>query len=39
MGTSDDGTTYPWNIDDGINKVLRNHGYSNWASNDYYVME
>lgn len=36
MGTSNDGTTYPWNID-GINEVLRDHGYSNWASNDYYV--
>ncbi len=39
MGTSDEtGATYPWKIDDGINKVVQQKGYSgSWASNDYYV--
>ncbi len=31
-----DGTTLPIFIDDGINKVCRNHGYSDWASNKYF---
>ena len=31
------GDTWPWNIAPGINKVCKNHGYSNWASVDYWV--
>ncbi|WP_135605144.1 C39 family peptidase [Methanococcoides sp. NM1] len=42
METSDwprpDGGTWPWDIDNGIETVCKNHGYSNFdASNDYYV--
>jgi len=37
MGTDNDtGSTLPFVIDDGINKVLRNRGYSNWASNQWF---
>lgn len=40
MGTDwpGSGETWPWNIDNGIETVCNNHGYSNFdASNDYYV--
>lgn len=31
-----DGLTWPWAIADGINKVCRKYGYSNWASNKFF---
>ena len=38
MGTDNEtGSTWLWNIAPGINKVCKNHGYSNWASTDYWV--
>jgi len=41
MGTWDwpiDGWTWPWDIDNGIEEVSENHGYSNFdASNDYWM--
>ena len=40
MGTEwpGNGATWPWDIDDGIEEVCENHGYSNFdASNDYWM--
>lgn len=40
MGTEwpGNGLTWPWDIDDGIEEVCENHGYSNFdASNDYWM--
>jgi len=41
MGTWDwpiDGWTWPWDIDNGIEEVSENHGYSDFdASNDYWM--
>ena len=40
MGTewSGNGLTWPWDIDDGIEEVCENHGYSNFdANNDYWM--
>ncbi|MCX9010035.1 MAG: C39 family peptidase, partial [Candidatus Methanoperedens sp.] len=36
MGTSSEGATNPWNIDDGIRTVTANHGYS-FSSSNYYT--
>jgi len=34
MGTTPEGSTWPWDIDDGIDEVCANHGYSSMDSSD-----
>jgi hypothetical protein len=34
MGTTTEGSTWPWDIDDGIDEVCANHGYSSMDSSD-----
>jgi hypothetical protein len=35
MGTSDEGTTNPWNIDDGIWGVAKAFGWGSYFSSDH----